>query len=130
MAAPARRPSPYRVHFAAAAVLAAAGTLAVWSLLSRHNDWAHWLACWLLAVNVVSFGYYGFDKGRARAGARRVPEAVLHTLTAAGGSLGSYAGMRCFRHKTVKGTFRIVFWGIVVLQVLLALALAKRLWWD
>jgi uncharacterized membrane protein YsdA (DUF1294 family) len=130
MRGPARR-SPYQVHFLAAGLLTLAGTVALWYFLSRpHGDWPHWLACWLLSVNVVAFGYYGLDKGRARSGARRVPEVVLHTLTAAGGSLGSYAGMQCFRHKTVKGKFLIVFWCIVVLQVLLILLIIQRLWWE
>jgi uncharacterized membrane protein YsdA (DUF1294 family) len=52
---------------------------------------------------------------------------VLHGLALAGGSLGCYAGMRAFRHKTIKGTFRIVFWVIVVLQALLVVAVVYRL---
>ena len=54
---------------------------------------------------------------RAGTGAPRVPEVVLHGLTFAGGSLGAYAAMKTFRHKTIKGQFRIVFWLIVVVQV-------------
>ncbi len=46
-----------------------------------------------------------------------MPEAVLHGMALAGGSLGAYTAMRLFRHKTIKGRFRLVFWSIVVLQL-------------
>ncbi len=36
--------------------------------------------------------------------------------------------MRTFRHKTLKGRFRLIFWGIVVLQGLLLLTVAWMLW--
>jgi uncharacterized membrane protein YsdA (DUF1294 family) len=104
-----------------------AGTAALWWGLSGQADWRHGLGCWLVAVNVTAFGYYGFDKGRAQSARSRVPEAVLHGLTAAGGSLGAYAAMRAFRHKTIKGRFRILFWCIVVLQVAVILWVIK--WW-
>jgi uncharacterized membrane protein YsdA (DUF1294 family) len=86
------------------------------------------LLAWLLAINLVTFGYYGYDKGQAGAGRRRVPELVLHALVYLGGTLGGYLGMRFFRHKTIKGPFRLVFWFIVVLQVGVLAALAYRLW--
>src|SRR5207302_6328963 len=89
--------------------------------------WAPYLGAWLVSVNVVAFGYYGYDKGQARQSSRRVPEAVLHGLAFAGGSVGAYAGMRTFRHKTIKGTFRIFFWFIVVMQVLLIAAIVYRI---
>jgi uncharacterized membrane protein YsdA (DUF1294 family) len=96
--------------------------------LGVQSDWEHWLGCWLVAVNVVAFGYYGFDKGRSRGVESRVPEWALHGLTAAGGSLGAYAGMHVFRHKTLKRGFRIVFWCIVVLEMALILWLIRAMW--
>ena len=99
--------------------------------LRRVNAWPRWLVCWLIAINVVAVLYFGFDKHRSRtSGAGRVPETVLHGLAAAGGSLGAYAGMQFFRHKTVKGPFRILFWGIVILQAALLIWLAKLAWWE
>jgi uncharacterized membrane protein YsdA (DUF1294 family) len=130
MAQSARKKRFYQFHFLMAAALALAGTLALWFALSRLMDWPHWLGCWLLSVNVVAFGYYGYDKGRARSVASRIPEALLHTLTAAGGSLGAYAGMQLFRHKTIKGKFRILFWCIVALQVSIGFWVVKAVWWD
>jgi uncharacterized membrane protein YsdA (DUF1294 family) len=86
------------------------------------------LICWLVGVNVTAFGYYGYDKGRARASRSRVPENVLHGLAIAGGTLGAYVGMRVFRHKTIKGPFRVVFWTIAVMQLLLVLAALYRIY--
>ena len=127
MGRPPGRPYQIRRHAAVALCLAVAGMLLLWWALSRQADWLHWLACWLVAVNVVAFGYYGFDKGRARSSRSRVPEVVLHGLSAAGGSIGSYVAMQTFRHKTVKGSFRIVFWFIVFCQIALAAAVIYRL---
>jgi uncharacterized membrane protein YsdA (DUF1294 family) len=97
-------------------------------LLKLTTTLTHALAVWLVGVNVVAFAYYGYDKSRAGSGGRRVPELVLHGLALFGGTLGAYAGMRLFRHKTIKGQFRIFFWIIVVLQAGLVAALIYRLW--
>ncbi|VTS07211.1 DUF1294 domain-containing protein [Tuwongella immobilis] len=86
-----------------------------------------WLASYLAAVNVTTFGFYGFDKYRARIGGRRIPEFVLHTLTAVGGSIGAFLAMRYFRHKTIKGQFQILFWALTAFQVVLILYVAKVL---
>jgi uncharacterized membrane protein YsdA (DUF1294 family) len=77
------------------------------------------VASWLIGVNAVAFALYGVDKRRAVVQGRRVPEAALLSLAAAGGSIGAYAGMGFFRHKTLKGGFRALFWLIVVAQVVL-----------
>jgi len=112
-----------------AAALALSLLLAAALLLAFRPSltWAHLLGAWLVGVNVVAFAYYGYDKACARSSSRRVPELVLHGLTFAGGSVGAYAGMRLFRHKTVKGSFRIFFWFLVIMQVLLVAAVAYRL---
>jgi uncharacterized membrane protein YsdA (DUF1294 family) len=36
--------------------------------------------------------------------------------------------MQAFRHKTIKGKFRVLFWCIVTLQVLLTLWVMKMVW--
>src|SRR5262249_37845976 len=53
----------------------------------------------------------------------RVPETTLLVLAFAGGSLGAWTAMTCFRHKTVKGKFRAVFWLLAALQIALVLLL-------
>jgi uncharacterized membrane protein YsdA (DUF1294 family)/cold shock CspA family protein len=78
-----------------------------------------WLALWVAALSIASLGVYGYDKAQAQSGGTRVPEVVLHALSAAGGSPGSFVAMRLFRHKTAKRNFQIVFWLIAAVQVTL-----------
>jgi uncharacterized membrane protein YsdA (DUF1294 family)/cold shock CspA family protein len=78
-----------------------------------------WLVLWILALSVASFGIYGYDKSQAQSGGTRVPELILHLLSALGGSPGSFMAMRLFHHKTIKTNFQIVFWIIVAVQVVL-----------
>jgi len=125
----ASRFSPLRFHLTIALVLAIGGALSLWWLVGARNTWSHWLLAWLAAINVVAFGYFGFDKMRSQQQGRRVPELVLHALSAAGGSFGAYAAMELFRHKTVKGRFRILFWCTATVQTLLLVWAAKLAWW-
>ena len=122
----ARPMRPLYRHGGTALLFCLAGALALVLLFRPAPTWFHYLAAWLLSVNVVAFVYYGYDKSCARSASRRVPEAVLHGLSMAGGSLGAYAGMRLFRHKTIKGSFRIFFWFVVAMQVLLIIAVVYR----
>jgi uncharacterized membrane protein YsdA (DUF1294 family) len=116
---------PEYVYGVFAFVVALTMTLAFYLLLDRlHLKPEHWdvwrvLGLWLVGVNPTAVFFYGFDKARAKAGAGRVPESVLHALALAGGSIGAYLGMRLFRHKTVKGPFRAFFWLIVLVQAVL-----------
>jgi uncharacterized membrane protein YsdA (DUF1294 family) len=109
-------------------VLCLALTLTLFWLAGVQPHWYNLLACWLIAVNVVAFFYYGYDKVRAKAGRTRVPEVVLHGLALVGGTIGAYVGMRVFHHKTIKGPFRLVFWTIAVLQLVLVAAAVYRVW--
>lgn len=61
-----------------------------------------------MVINAGSFVLMLMDKGRSRReGAERIPEGMLFFLAAAFGSLGVYAGMLAFRHKTRKWYFII-----------------------
>ena len=123
--------NPLRVHLAITLTLCSAGTVAGWWFLAGHeNHWKYWLANWLLAVNLVSFVYYGMDKLLATREMWRVPELVLHTLSAIGGSPAALLAMWLFRHKTIKTSFRILFWSIVVLQTVLVAYIVKAVWWP
>jgi uncharacterized membrane protein YsdA (DUF1294 family) len=64
----------------------------------------------LLAVmSVFLFALMGLDKGRARRGARRIPERTLFAFALLGGAVGGTAGMFLFRHKTKHLSFRLLF---------------------
>lgn len=59
-----------------------------------------------LAMNLLAFCVMLLDKHRSRKnGAERISEGMLFFLAAAFGSLGVYAGMFAFRHKTRKWYF-------------------------
>jgi uncharacterized membrane protein YsdA (DUF1294 family) len=81
---------------------------------------------WIFGASIASFFTYGYDKSIAGRGVTRVPEVVLHALTAVGGTFGSFLGMQIFRHKTQKKSFRIVFWVIVIVQIVVIVLLATR----
>ncbi len=102
-------------HGSVALALGLLGAVALILAFHPAPTWATYLGAWLFSINVVAFGYYGY------------PEVVLHGLSVAGGSLGAYAGMQLFRHKTIKGSFRIFFWFVVVMQVALIAAIVYRL---
>lgn len=61
-----------------------------------------------LAINVIAFVIMLIDKIKSRnQGAERISEGMLFFMAAAFGSLGVYAGMFAFRHKTRKWYFLI-----------------------
>jgi uncharacterized membrane protein YsdA (DUF1294 family)/cold shock CspA family protein len=76
-----------------------------------------WLALWVTAFSIATYGVYTYDKAQAQSQGLRVPEAVLHILEALGGSPGAFAAMRVLHHKNRKREFQIVFWLIVAAQV-------------
>lgn len=57
---------------------------------------------YLGAVNMYSFGLFGYDKMQAARGEWRVPERKLCQTAVYGGSAGGLLAMQAFRHKTRK----------------------------
>jgi len=55
---------------------------------------------WIGVLSLLAFILMGYDKGRAKAGRRRVPERTLLLVAALGGAPGALLGMYLFRHKT------------------------------
>ncbi len=74
------------------------------------------VAACLAAVNAAGFAVFGYDKRCAVRRRRRVPERTLFLTALLGGSLGCYAGMYVFRHKTRRLKFRIGIPAIILLQ--------------
>jgi uncharacterized membrane protein YsdA (DUF1294 family) len=77
------------------------------------------LLTWFLVINVVTLCTYGYDKQIAGAAWTRVPESVLLALGFAGGTIGALLGMSLFRHKTIKGSFRVKFVLVMLAQLML-----------
>ncbi|MGN4049401.1 MULTISPECIES: DUF1294 domain-containing protein [unclassified Pseudomonas] len=67
-------------------------------------------------VSVLAFFLYWADKRKARTGAWRTPENILHAVELAGGWPGALIAQQVFRHKTRKVSFQILFWVIVLLH--------------
>lgn len=113
------RVDPRKLFLVVGLLLTALGVVA-W----RWGAHTSWLVAYLLAVNLTTAVLYGYDKRAAVAGRLRVPERTLHLWAFAGGTPAAYASQRFFRHKTIKGSFRVRFWTIFAVQLLLVLA-----WW-
>lgn len=89
------------------------------------------LGVYLAVLNLLTFAIFGLDKAAAVARRPRVPERVLLTLAALGGTLGALVARPVFRHKTRKQPFGawlvlIVFVQGVVVVAGLAIAWAER----
>jgi len=67
----------------------------------------YFLAIYLLLINALGFSLMLADKQRAKKNAWRIPEKTLLSIALAGGSFGTYAGMRLFRHKTLHLKFSL-----------------------
>lgn len=71
----------------------------------------------LLLINAITFGVFGYDKYLAKTNKWRIPENTFFLMTFIGGSLGAVAGMLLFSHKISKPSFYIPIIMIVLLQV-------------
>lgn len=70
-----------------------------------------------LAASALTLAAYALDKSAARAGRRRIRERTLHLMSLAGGWPGALLGQAWLRHKSVKTSFRRVFWMTVLVNV-------------
>ncbi len=74
---------------------------------------------YLVFINIVGFAAMGIDKRRAKEHAWRIPEKSLFLISALGGSIGTWAGMYTFRHKTRHWYFVVGMPAILAVQVIL-----------
>ena len=58
------------------------------------------IAAYLIFLNLVGFLIMGEDKRRAKMHRWRISERMLFLVSILGGSIGTWAGMYVFRHKT------------------------------
>lgn len=72
---------------------------------------------YLLIINILTFAAYGLDKLKARYHRWRISEFTLLMLAILGGSMGAWAGMYLFRHKTQHKKFKYGIPAIVLLQL-------------
>lgn len=70
-------------------------------------------------INIVGAAIMAVDKHRARIHGWRIPERTLFMVSLLGGSIGTWAGMYIFHHKTKHWYFVVGMPLILLLQVLL-----------
>jgi uncharacterized membrane protein YsdA (DUF1294 family) len=76
------------------------------------------ILAWLVAINIVTVAMYRYDKYVATCTRTRVPERVLLSLEAVGGTIGAAFAMWVLRprHKTKSVGFLFWFFLILVVQ--------------
>lgn len=112
VSAGAKAKSPYVTFGIASLIL-------IMALFTVTTNYIQPLIAYLVAINLTTFVLYGYDKFISSTEKLRVPELNLQILALLGGSPSALMAQKFFRHKTIKGTFQIVYWVIVVLQIVL-----------
>ncbi len=74
-------------------------------------------------INAIAFIAYGIDKHKAKRHKWRISESTLLLTAALGGSIGAWAGMKTWRHKTMHKKFKYGIPAIITLQI------GLTLWW-
>lgn len=76
-----------------------------------------YITIYLLVLNIIGFLIMGIDKCRAKKRMWRIPEKTFFIVSLLGGSIGTWAGMYTFRHKTKHWYFVIGMPLILGLQI-------------
>ena len=84
------------------------------------------IAAYLIFLNLVGFLIMGEDKRRAKMHRLRISERMLFLVSILGGSIGTWAGMYVFRHKTRHWYFVIGMPLILILQIAGAIWLYRQ----
>ncbi len=82
---------------------------------------------YLLTVNIIGFAIMGIDKKKAEKGKWRIPEKTLFFVAIIGGSIGTCAGMKVFRHKTKHTKFTVGMPAILAFQLMMAALCAVQI---
>ena len=73
---------------------------------------------YLFLINALGLVLMLADKRKAQKNRWRIPEKTLLSVALLGGSIGTIAGMRLFRHKTKHPTFSIGLPVILAAQII------------
>ena len=84
------------------------------------------IAAYLIFLNLVGFLIMGEDTRRAKMHRWRISERMLFLVSILGGSIGTWAGMYVFRHKTRHWYFVIGMPLILILQIAGAIWLYRQ----
>ena len=89
----------------------------------RTPEMTNIILYYLLAINIATFLLYGIDKYKAKKGRWRISEATLLLMAVIGGSIGAWAGMRLWHHKTMHKKFKYGIPVIIIMQIALVVYL-------
>lgn len=101
-------------HLTVGLLLGGAGTAWITTSFERPV-----VVSWLVAINLVTVAFYGWDKLVSKLALGRVPENTLHLLAFAGGTIGAFLAQGMFHHKNAKLAFQLKFLGVVTVQLAL-----------
>jgi len=104
------------------------GLISLFTILTisvYSSQYLHLLIAYLIAINITTFFLYGYDKFISSTEKLRVPELNLQTLALLGGSPAALIAQKFFRHKTIKSSFQILYWLIVLTQIGLLIFILK-----
>ena len=111
--------NPYKFYLLIAFILCVSIGIFLCYFTAFHSLWIY-----LIALNLITFLFFGYDKYQSIQRDIRVPESVLHLLALLGGTIGAFFGQLFFRHKTRKLKFKVVFYTIVFMQI------GMIMWWK
>ncbi len=74
--------------------------------LNLNMDYLKYFIIYYLVINVIGFISMGWDKFKAKHNMWRTPENTLLLIPLLLGSIGSFIGMKVFRHKTLHPQFK------------------------
>ena len=80
---------------------------------------------YLIVMNLIGLAVMAMDKSKARHHVWRIPEKTLFLVSILGGSVGTWAGMYLFHHKTKHWYFVTGMPLILVCQAALAIYLVR-----
>lgn len=78
---------------------------------------------YILLMNILGYLTMWLDKRKAKRGEYRISEKTLFMVAILGGSIGSIAGMKKFRHKTKHWYFKYGMPAILILQIIVVFLL-------
>ncbi len=84
------------------------------------------IIAYVVLINIIGFFSMYIDKQRAMKNKWRIPEKTLFLIALIGGSIGSNAGMRLFRHKTKHWYFVFGMPAILILQIVIIFLLLGK----
>lgn len=91
-------------------------------------------AIYLICINVAGTALMALDKWKAVRHAWRIPEKMLFAVALFGGSLGAWAGMYLFHHKTRHWYFVVGMPAILAVQIIIGVFFLGQIlpamnWW-